>query len=85
MFQFYSAYRSCPSCRGALLTATLVTKTSMSGPLQRMGVTCYCVSCNRRYRATGRLSYPAIAWLGPAARRLWWKTASLELTLRPEY
>ena len=85
LFQFYPAFRKCPSCGSSLLTSTLVTKLSMQGPLERMGVVCYCVSCNRRYRATGRISYPPIAWLGPVARRLWWRTASLELTVRPDF
>ena len=84
MFQFYSTSRKCPSCGNSLLTATRITRTSMSGPLQRLGVTCYCVSCNRRYRATHRLPYAAVAWAGPLGRRLWWLTASLKLTLQPE-
>jgi hypothetical protein len=49
-----------------------------------MGVTCYCVSCNRRYRAASRLPYAAVGWLGPLGRLLWWLSTSLELTLRPE-
>ncbi|MDO8729788.1 MAG: hypothetical protein Q7J69_01170 [Candidatus Omnitrophota bacterium] len=84
MFQFYSTHRKCPTCRNPLLTATLVTRAVVSGPLQRMGVTCYCVSCNRRYRAASRLPYAAVGWLGPLGRRLWWLTTSFELTLKPE-
>ena len=84
LFQFHPTFRPCPSCRRPIVTATLVTKTSMSGPLQRMGVTCYCMNCNRRYRATSHLPYPAVDWAGPLGRWLWWKTVSLELTLRPE-
>ena len=56
----------------------------LEGPLRGMGVTCYCVSCNRRYRAIGRLPYASVGWLGPLGRLLWWKTASLDLTLQPE-
>lgn len=56
----------------------------LQGPLQRLGVTCYCVACNRRYRATGRIRYGWIGWLGPFGRWLWWQTAGLELTLSVE-
>ena len=84
MFQFYSTHRKCPACRNPLLTATLVTIRNTGGPLARMGVTCYCVSCNRRYRAASRLPYAAVAWAGLLGRRLWWLTVSLELTLQPE-
>ena len=84
MFQFYPTHRKCPACRNPLLTATRVTARGVSGPLRRMGVTCYCVSCNRRYRAISRLPTTAVAWAGPLGRRLWWLTVSLELTLQPE-
>ncbi len=84
MFDFYPTHRKCPSCRNPLLTATRVTAAMVRGPLRRMGVTCYCVSCNRRYRAIGRLPYTAVGWLGPLGRRLWWLSVSLELTLQPE-
>ena len=84
MFEFYLTHRKCLACRNPLLTATLVTVRNIGGPLARMGVTCYCVSCNRRYRAASHLPYAAIAWAGPLGRRLWWLTVSLELTLQPE-
>ena len=84
MFEFYPTHRKCPACRNLLLTATLVTARNTGGPLARMGVTCYCVSCNRRYRAASFLPYAALGWLGPLGRRLWWLTTSLELTLKPE-
>ena len=84
LFQFHPAFRACPSCRRPMVTATLVTKASMSGPLQRMGVTCYCVSCNRRYRAASRLPTTVVAWMGPLGRRLWGLTTSFEPTLKPE-
>ena len=84
MFQFYSTHRKCLSCGNSLLTSTRLTRVTLSGPLQRMGVTCYCVHCNRRWRAVSRLPYTWVAWLGPFGRRIWWKSAALELTLKPE-
>ena len=84
LFQFHPAFRPCPACRRPLVTATLVTRVGTSGPLQRMGITCYCVSCNSRYRAVSRLPYAVVGWLGSLGRWIWWQTASFELTLRPE-
>ena len=84
LFQFHPTFRSCPACRNRLLTATRVGPAELQGPLQRMGITCYCVSCNRRYRAISRLPYRFVGWLGPVGRRLWWFFASFELTLQPE-
>ena len=49
-----------------------------------MGIPCYCVQCNTRYRATSRLPFIWISWLGPLGRWLWWKTTVLDLTLKPE-
>ncbi len=80
-FGFYPAQRLCPSCGGRLLTAIPVNRTFLRGPLQRMGVTCYCVACNRRYRAQSGLRYGWVGWMGPVGRWLWWQTTSLELTL----
>ena len=82
LFQFYPTFRSCPACRSRLLTATRAQASVLEGPLQRMGIPCYCVSCNRRYRAIGRLPYRLVGWMGPLGRRLWWRSASLELTLQ---
>lgn len=84
MFQFYSVPRSCLACRSKLLTATKVSAQTLQGPLARMGITCYCISCNRRYRGTSRFPAPLLTVLGPLGRWLWWRTASLELTLQPE-
>ena len=80
-FGFYPALRFCPSCGAQLLTATPVNRTFLKGPLQRLGITCYCVQCNRRYRATSRLKFAWVAWAGPVGRWLWWQTAGLEITL----
>lgn len=83
-YGFYPAYRLCPSCGGRLLTAVPVGRTHLRGPLHRLGVTCYCVSCNRRYRAASRLRYEWVGWMGAFGRWLWWQATSLELTLKPE-
>lgn len=77
-YQFYPCFKSCPSCRSPLVSATPLTLTHTRGLLQEMGITCYCVRCNSRYRATSWLIYPAVAWAGPLGRRLWWKTTRLE-------
>ena len=84
-YHFYSTARLCPNCGGQLLTTTPVNRTTLQGLLQRLGTTCYCMACNRRYRATSRLSYPLVGWLGPVGRWIWWKTTSLELTLEPGF
>lgn len=83
-YQFYPAARFCPSCRGRLATTVPVRRLFLKGPLQRMGLTCYCVSCNSRYRATSSLPFVWIAWLGPLGRWIWWQTTTLEVTLLPE-
>jgi len=81
-FQFYPVPRACPSCRSRLVTATPLTRTFTQGILHSLGITCYCVRCNNRYRAASSLRYAFVAWLGPVGRWLWWQTASLELTLQ---
>ena len=83
-FGFYPAFRPCPECRGLMLTATPVTRRFLKGPLQRMGITCYCVQCNTRYRATSRLAFVWVAWMGNLGRWIWWQTTTLGLTLRSE-
>ncbi len=83
-YQFYQTARRCPTCLKRLLTATPLTRAFTQGLLQRMGMTCYCVWCNRRYRATSSLRYGWVAWMGPVGRWLWWQTTSLEVTLLPE-
>ena len=83
-FGFYPTYRLCSDCGGRLLTATPVNRTFLKGPLHRMGITCYCVSCNSRWRAKGTLRYGWVAWMGPFGRWLWWQFTALELTLKPE-
>ncbi len=83
-YQFYPCAKSCPACGAGLLTAIPLTRTFTQGPLERLGITCYCVSCNRRYRATSPIRFVWVAWLGPVGRWLWWKATSLELTLKPE-
>ena len=83
-FSFYPAGRLCPSCRGPLVTTAPVNRIYLKGPLQKFGVTCYCVACNSRYRAVSRMRFQWTGWLGPLGRWIWWKTTSLELTLRPE-
>ncbi len=83
-YGFYPAGRLCPSCRGWLVTATPVNRAFLKGPLQNFGVTCYCMACNTRYRATSWLRYGWVGWLGRLGRWTWWKTTSLEVTLRPE-
>ena len=67
-----------------MLTAVPVSRTHLQGPLHRLGITCYCVSCNSRYRAKGRLRYEWVGWLGPVGRWVWWLAAELEVTLQPE-
>lgn len=83
-YGFYPAYRLCPSCGEQLLTAVPVSRAHLRGPLNRLGLICYCVACSRRYRAKGRLRYEWVGWLGPVGRWVWWQTASLELTLSGE-
>ena len=80
-YQFYGTFRRCPECGATLLTATPLTRQFTQGLLQRLGITCYCVRCNTRYRATTRLRYQAVAWLGPVGWWIWWQTTSLEQTL----
>lgn len=83
-YQFYPAARFCPACGGKLVSSTPIIRQFLQGPLQGMGITCYCVGCNTRYRATSRLRYGWVAWLGPVGRWIWWQTTELEITLRPE-
>lgn len=83
-FGFYPAYKLCPDCGAQLLTSTPVNRTFLQGPLQRMGITCWCVSCNSRYRAVGRLRWEWVGWMGPSGKWLWWQAAALEPTLKPE-
>ncbi len=83
-FQFYPTSRFCPECRGRIVTATPLTRTYLQGPLQRLGITCYCVRCNTRYRATSPLPFGWVGWMGPVGRWAWWLTTSLEATLRSE-
>lgn len=83
-FGFYDVHRLCPECGARLVTATPVTRTYLQGPLQRLGITCYCVRCNTRYRATSKLPFAWVGWVGPLGRRIWWQTTSLEVTLRSE-
>lgn len=80
-YGFYLTYRLCPACGGRLLSATPLSRTFLQGPLQRMGITCYCIACNVRYRAVSRLRFPLVAWMGPLGRWIWWQTTSLEETL----
>ncbi|MBI3615384.1 MAG: hypothetical protein HY211_02590 [Candidatus Omnitrophica bacterium] len=80
-YQFYRTFRRCPSCGARLLTATPLTVRFTKGLLQNLGITCYCVRCNTRYRATSRLRFWWVAWAGPIGRWLWWQTTSLEVTL----
>ena len=82
-YQFYRSSRLCPECRSVLLTAAPLNRTFTQGILHRLGITCYCVRCNSRYRATGWLRYRWIWWAGPIGRWIWWQTATLELTLSP--
>ena len=49
-----------------------------------MGIICYCVQCNTRYRATSQLPFAGVAWMGGLGRWIWWQTTTLELTLRSE-
>lgn len=83
-YQFYPIVRLCPSCGARLVTATPVTRTHLQGPLQRLGITCYCVRCNTRYRATSKLPFAWVGWMGPLGHRIWWQTTLLEVTLRSE-
>lgn len=83
-YGFYSTSRGCPSCGARLVTATPVNRTFLKDLLQELGLTCYCMSCNTRYRATSRLRYGWVGWLGPIGRWIWWRTVSLEVTLRSE-
>ena len=83
-FGFYPAFRPCPECHGRLLTATPMKRQFLQGPLQRMGITCYCVQCNTRYRAVSRLPFAWVAWMGGVGRWIWWQTTKLELILQSE-
>lgn len=83
-YQFYPAARRCPSCGGKLVSSTPIIRRFLQGPLQGMGIACYCVNCNVRYRATSRLRYGRVSWLGPIGRWIWWQTTEMEVTLRPE-
>ncbi len=82
-YRFYPCARSCPRCGAGLVTATPLTLRFTYGMLHELGVTCYCVQCNHRYRATHWLRFSFIAWAGPIGRWIWWKTARLETTLTP--
>ncbi len=82
-YQFYRTYRPCPSCHAVLATITPLNRQFTQGLLQQLGITCYCVRCNNRYRATSWLRFIAVAWAGPLGRWLWWKSVRLELTVQP--
>ena len=79
-YGFYPCLKPCPACRGKLLSLTPLRKEFLQGPLQGLGVSCFCQQCTRRYRATSRLNYSGVAWLGPIGRWLWWQSAALEST-----
>lgn len=83
-FGFYRTARRCPECRQPLVTATPLTRRFTQGLLQDLGLTCYCVACNSRYRATTRLRFYWVAWAGALGGWIWWKTTSLEKTLSAE-
>ncbi len=79
-YGFYRCLKPCPACGGTLLSLTPLTKEFLQGPLERLGVSCFCQQCSRRYRAVGSLRYSWIAWLGPLGRWLWWQFTALEST-----
>ena len=79
-YGFYPCLKPCPACRGKLLSLTPLRKEFLRGPLQGLGISCFCQICTRRYRATSSLNYSAVAWLGPIGRWLWWHSAALEST-----
>lgn len=83
-YEFYPAHRRCPACRGPLVTTTPLIRKFLQGPLHGMGITCFCVQCSSRYRAVSWLRFGWVSWLGPIGRWIWWKTVSLDLTLRSE-
>jgi len=79
-YQFYTAARSCPACRNKLVTTEPFASQFMGGTLYRIGLACYCVHCNNRYRATSFIRFSWIAWAGPVGQWIWWQTARLEPT-----
>jgi hypothetical protein len=83
-YGFYPSSRRCPSCKARLVTTTPVNRFYLQGLLQELGLACYCVRCNTRYRATGRLRFHWVSGLGAFGRWIWWKTATLEVTLSPD-
>lgn len=83
-YQFYATSRRCPVCRQRIATATPLTIKFTQGPLHRMGLTCYCVSCNSRFRAVGCFRFGWVAWAGPLGRWIWWRTALLKPTTPAE-
>ncbi len=80
-YRFYQASRRCPECRAVLLTTTPITLRFTRGVLHDLGIACYCVRCNSRYRARSWLPFTWVAWAGPVGRWLWWQTTSLHRTL----
>ncbi|MBI3317826.1 MAG: hypothetical protein HYZ90_01580 [Candidatus Omnitrophica bacterium] len=83
-YRFYRIPRACSECGKGLAVHTPLTRKFTAGLLGELGVSCFCPACGSRFRARNPLRFGWVAWLGPPGRWLWWKTASLELTLRPE-
>jgi hypothetical protein len=79
-YQFFPAMRRCPVCSETIVSTTPLSKEFMRGRLNQMGLTCYCVGCNNRFRAIGKLHFSAVAWAGVIGRWLWWQMAELEST-----
>ena len=82
-YGFYICYRPCPNCRGRLVSSTPLTRRFTGGSLHALGLSCFCQDCNNRFRATSRIRFGWVAWLGDFGRWLWWQFSSLGTTTPP--
>lgn len=62
-FAFYPTGRKCPTCGELLLSREPVSFGPASKILHMLGMPCYCMACNGRFRATGMPWMRFLPWL----------------------
>ncbi len=66
-FQFHTTMLRCPSCRELLLSQERVSFGTTSKILHVLGMSCYCMACNGKYRVTARAWMHYLPWISGAA------------------
>lgn len=62
-FQFHTTLRRCPACQELLLSQERVSFGGTSKILHVLGMSCYCMACNGKYRVTARPWMQYLPWI----------------------